>query len=697
MPAKRTVPVIGLIFAFLALAVATVIASVGIPYLSAFAKAVVFAVLSLGLLYLLARGLRRILWRVGRRLAFSYFLLGVLPIPLVATLALLGLYQLGGFFLGHLYRDGAAELQRALEGSARSRLAHWTIESEVPPGDGGRVAFAYYRDGKRVAGEASAPADFPNWLGVRGKDVGVRFAALADGAPTLATALEQGRFGVVGFYTQNVAAALSESARIHVDLVRADQPESALGWRIKLFGRDITLRPFKRGQAEGTIGAVGVTTGGRPTSYGLVVDRDPANSVGTGDERPWKDRELFWWRDLSKPLRALADGRPVAEFLAANLTASPRDVGRQLFSASPEVDASAWVFLIVVGIQLWLIYVVAAAMALFMILGLSRAVNRLSTATEAVRSGDFSTRIPVRRKDQLGELQRSFNEMAAHLEELVASAAQKEALERELALAREVQKGLIPSRASHGESVEFSTHFEPSAAIGGDYFNILRLDRDRLAVVIADVSGHGLSAGLRMAMLKAGLQILVEESRDAQEILRRLDGLVRSNDERRAFVTASLSLIDVRLGTLGITNAGHPPVYLLRSGEVEEILLPGSPLGGLGHAYGHREQPIEPGDVLVWLSDGLIEACGPAGLPFGYERVRQTIAAGSPVPAAVRERLLAAVAEHAQGLPAEDDRTLVVMRYQPRVQRSELTTDRESAGSPAGAGPADAVAASKPR
>jgi sigma-B regulation protein RsbU (phosphoserine phosphatase) len=213
------------------------------------------------------------------------------------------------------------------------------------------------------------------------------------------------------------------------------------------------------------------------------------------------------------------------------------------------------------------------------------------------------------------------------------------------------------------EGVEFSTHFEPSAAIGGDYFDILRLDEDRLAVVIADVSGHGLSAGLRMAMLKAGLLILVEERSEPADILRRLDGLVRSGNEGRAFVTATLSLLDVRRGLLDLTNAGHPPTYHRRGDAVEEIVLPGAPLGRLGHDYGRRQVALEPGDLVVWLSDGLIEATSPAGEPFGYERVRRTIAEAPPVPAALRNHLLAAVAAHTAGQPPEDDRTLVVLRY----------------------------------
>ena len=109
--------------------------------------------------------------------------------------------------------------------------------------------------------------------------------------------------------------------------------------------------------------------------------------------------------------------------------------------------------------------------------------------------------------------------MAGNLETLVATAAQKESLEKELELARNLQKSLLPSDLPAGGGVEFATLFEPSAAIGGDYFDVLRISEDELAVIIADVSGHGLSSGLRMAMLKAALLILVEETRDPEEIL----------------------------------------------------------------------------------------------------------------------------------------------------------------------------------
>jgi phosphoserine phosphatase RsbU/P len=377
-------------------------------------------------------------------------------------------------------------------------------------------------------------------------------------------------------------------------------------------------------------------------------------------------------------------------------------------AGAAEIDAMVWGVLVVLAFLLFDIYFVAVLMALFMIFGLSRAVNRLHKATSAVQHGDFSVRIPVKRRDQVGELQRSFNQMAVNLEELVATAALKESLEKELAIAREVQQTLLPSSLTTTEAVELASYFEPSAAIGGDYFDLLRLDQGRLAVVIADVSGHGLSAGLRMAMLKAALVMLMEQGLEPRAILARLDRMIRSEESTRTgrpMVTATLSLFDPGSGRLEITNAGHPPAYRLYparastadagaeepaspsskgsegapaadpSGsvsipatdilEVEEILLPSPPLGALGGDYLSRSMNLEPGELVVWLSDGLIEASDPAGTPFGYDRVVEALRGPRAGAAEVRDRLLAAIAAHCGTQPPDDDRTLVVMRYLP--------------------------------
>jgi sigma-B regulation protein RsbU (phosphoserine phosphatase) len=292
-------------------------------------------------------------------------------------------------------------------------------------------------------------------------------------------------------------------------------------------------------------------------------------------------------------------------------------------------------------------------------------VNRLSRATDAVGSGDLSYRISVQRRDQVGELQRSFNNMAEHLQELVAAAAEKERLERELEVARQLQQRLLPAQLLHTESVRFASFFEPSAAIGGDYYDLVRIDDHRLLVVIADVSGHGISAGLRMAMLKAALVTLLNEGFAAEDVLSRLDRMIRDERQGRFLVTATLALLDLRTGQLEITNAGHPPTYRIRGTAVDEVLLPSTALGALTQKYGSRSLSLEGEDLVVWLSDGLIEAMGRDGDVFGYDRLSQTLARGADSAHQLRDQLLSEVQAFTGGAPPEDDCTLLVLHYRP--------------------------------
>ncbi len=629
---------------FVAIVGTILVALARIPVLSVLTRFLLVAGAVAFLLWGLWRLYHAFLWKVGRRLAFSYFLLGVLPIPLLLVLLAMFGYLLSGFFLGHLYRDAVQSVQGELTAAAQGRLA-----AGPPRGtQGEEVVFGYYRNGRKLGGDPRLPAAWPAWLESRPapgdglREEVPRFVSVPGERPTLAAVASRDGNGVVALYSGDLDSELSRRAKVWIELYRADDPD---------------------------LDNISITIGSRkvPIHHGRK-DQQAADAARffkrlSRGERYW-DRPVLWWGEISGPLTDLTTGRQAAEYVAANLNATPNLVLRQLFSSAAELDAYAWGLLLLVAFLLFDVYAAAALMAVFMILGLSRAVNRLSTGTEAVRRGDFSVRIPVRRRDQVGDLQRSFNEMAGNLETLVATAAQKESLEKELELARNLQKSLLPSDLPAGGGVEFSTLFEPSAAIGGDYFDVLRLADEELAVIIADVSGHGLSSGLRMAMLKAALLILVEETREPEEILGRLDGVVRANRERRFFVTATLGLFNLRTGTLRLTNAGHPPTYRIRGADVEEILLPSSPLGGLGHAYGRATLQLQPGDSVVWLSDGLIEAFNAADEPFGYDNVKRVLEGAAGERAVdVRDRLLAAVESHAAGQPVGDDRTLVVMRW----------------------------------
>lgn len=599
-------------------------------------------------------GLRSLLWRVGRRLAFSYFLIGVLPIPMVLLLAGLNGYLLSGYFMGHLFRDSVDIIHAELQSAAEDRLKLFISNPNhrfVPTEN---IAFAYYLEDRRVGGDERLPRAWPRWLteqegdqeaakdGVGSREQAHSFVALPNGAPTIAATATDLGAGVLAIFNGEIEAELAARSELWVSLLRADDPRQKAMLHLSLGGKQYTLQPLRpeRSYSE------------RALFFGAAED-----------QRYFWQRPIIWWAEVSGPFYELSDGKLVAEYLAASLNGRLQTVYRHLFSTSAEVDTAVWASLIALTGLLSTIYLGALVMAFYMIFNLSRAVNRLSRATEAVKKGDFSGRIRTRRNDQVGELQLSFNQMSGNLERLIATAAQKEILESELETARQLQESLLPDDLPMSDSVDFATLFEPSAAIGGDYFDILRLDEHRLAIVIADVSGHGLPTGLRMAMLKAALVILVEEGKPPEEILRRLHNMVRSERKQRFFVTATIAVVDFRTGSMQLTNAGHPPTYVVRNEKVQEIVLPGSPLGALGETYGRYQMDLEAGDIVVWLSDGLIEATNSLGDPFGYDRIREALAGRSTNPTEVRNRLLAAVETHTAGHPAEDDRTLVAMRY----------------------------------
>jgi serine phosphatase RsbU (regulator of sigma subunit) len=643
------------------------VAALKIPYVSAVSKLLLAGFVLLIFLWFVWRAYTVFLYKVGRRLAFSYFLLGVLPIPLVILLLAVVGYILSGYFLGHLYRDALLDVQAGLRTMAAEHAATFARTGRPPERGEPDVRFAYYRRGRRVAGDPHAPKTWPSWMeapaAAQGSPGEIRFFQ-ADGGTALAAAESRDGTGAVAIRAGRLDREISRRCGLWVEINRPDDPNLV---QVELLGHQVPLRRIRQEQQAG--------------EAEKFFKQLPGGARGEG----WRDRPLLWWGETAGPLYDPANGRMVLDHLTVALNATPRAVQRKLFLSSGEIDSSVWVSLLIFAALLLDVYIIAALMAVFMIVGLSRAVNRLSRATTAVRSGDFSVRVPVRRRDQVGDLQRSYNEMAAHLEASVAAAAQKEVLEREIQIARNVQTSLIPSNLPAGEGIEFATLFEPSAAIGGDYFDVLRLSETEIAVVIADVSGHGLSTGLRMAMIKAALLILIEETRDPDEILRRLDSVVRNNKDR-TFVTATLGIVDLDRGILRLTNAGHPPTYLIRGRQVREILLPGSPLGGLGHSYGHATVSLEAGDLVVWLSDGLIEAVDGRGEPFGYEAVVQALAGGPAGQGAmeVRDRLLTAIGRHVEGRPPEDDRTLVVMRYRSsgaltgEIRLSDLEAVREA-------------------
>ena len=230
---------------FLAVTILVIAIPVGLtagwPLTQVVVKALLLGAALLLLLWWLGRLVRTLLWRVGRRLAFSYFLIGVLPIPMVLALILLNAYLLAGYFLGHLYRDALSGLNADLAAASVSRLedfAHGRRELASPEGD---LAHAYYRKGQRIAGDERFPSSWPEWLSRDSEGEASRpyggYVALSDGTPTLVAIAEKGHRGVVTLFASDIEEELTRRADVFVALFSHDDPRqesrSFPYWRTK--------------------------------------------------------------------------------------------------------------------------------------------------------------------------------------------------------------------------------------------------------------------------------------------------------------------------------------------------------------------------------------------------------------------------------------------------------------------------------
>ncbi len=231
-----------------------VLAFLKVPYLSTLARVFLAAAAVLFLLWLGWRLYRAFLYKVGRRLAFSYLLLGVLPIPLLLLLLGVLAYLLSGFFLGHLYRDAVQSVQLELDTRARSRLDAFATARTPPPAGDSLVVFGYYRDGRRVAGDRRAPAAWPAWAQIstplsRGPRWGVapRFVAMKGSPPTLMAVSSQEGMGVVALYAGDLDLELSRRAGAWVETYRSDDPDLKF-ISLQLRGRKIPLQHLRKDQ-----------------------------------------------------------------------------------------------------------------------------------------------------------------------------------------------------------------------------------------------------------------------------------------------------------------------------------------------------------------------------------------------------------------------------------------------------------------
>jgi sigma-B regulation protein RsbU (phosphoserine phosphatase) len=260
---------------------------------------------------------------------------------------------------------------------------------------------------------------------------------------------------------------------------------------------------------------------------------------------------------------------------------------------------------------------------------------------------------------------------------LLEEQIEKERLEREIALARQAQKRLLPQQLPAANGVELAARTVPSREVGGDYYDVLSLpgraddESERLLLAIADVTGKGVAASLLMANVQAALRALAPAAPPQQtlaldELAARLNRVICDNTDAGTFITFFAAAYAPAAHTLDYVNAGHNPPMLLRAGgELERLETGGLLLGVMSGAdYDSGRVELAEGDTLAIFTDGATEAMNPDDEEFGEARLAESLRAHRDVSA---EGLLDAVFEDVRAFagtpaPLSDDLTMVVLR-----------------------------------
>jgi sigma-B regulation protein RsbU (phosphoserine phosphatase) len=254
--------------------------------------------------------------------------------------------------------------------------------------------------------------------------------------------------------------------------------------------------------------------------------------------------------------------------------------------------------------------------------------------------------------------------MRRQLEAQFRALRAKEALEREVEIAREVQFQLLPRTVPAVRGLELSGICLPAVGVGGDYYDYLPLPDERVGLVIADVSGKGIPAALLMAGLQASVRSLALPGIPPCEVNRRLNDMLHSTTSDARYATLFFALYDPHDRSLTYSNAGHfPPLHCCSSGTAR-LSQGGLPIGLMpGSLYGEGRRDLGIGDVLAMFTDGVIEAPDANGEEFGEARLIEVIGKRQGEPLAdIRDAIIDAIKSWSRGGTPHDDITLVLAR-----------------------------------
>ncbi len=616
----------------------------------------IFGVLAAGFLLVLgwkALGTWRnsLLWRLRNRLVVAYVLIGLIPVVLLALMGVIAGWTLYGKVAvyqvtGELERV-QAELADMTSDIASSVSMAGALEGKLRPEvvarilDAHKAAAVEHLQDVEVRVIPASGGELPTWLrgqhfagvlvGDRAELVAARPTAVAGQSLTVVARLPLSE-GVLAYIGREVGP-------ISVQVLTE---ESGAGAR----------RPSYVGTKTYFIQSETVGRRSLPTAEGwwdvtlALAGTQPTHLWGTGKEGP-----------------------PLVLYVQSRLSAVHTQLSYGLgeFSGIPFTLFTATAFLFL------LLEFVAMRTGIRLTQTITGTVNDLQEGTEKIQASDFSHRIRIRSNDQLSGLASAFNSMTASIERLIAESQEKQRLQNELEIARQVQEQLFPSQAPQLATLEVVARCRPARVIGGDYFDFGLAGAGQLIFTIGDVSGKGISGALLMATIQSALRSAVYASQldgslarlSVAELVARVNRQLCATTTAEKYSTLFVGHYDDASRRLTYCNAGHLPPVVFGVGRSEELGAGGTVVGLFREAeYEQATVELRAGDWFAAFTDGLTEVENAYEEEFGMQRLLAFIqrTADGATPERLVDMTLAELDVWAPGMEPSDDRTLLVAR-----------------------------------
>jgi len=602
---------------------------------------------------------RKAIWRLRNRLLVTYLFIGVVPLLLIISLAGLGAYALASQIAVYL---ATSEIDRKV---AAMQTATETLARTEPPvrKEVLRRLGEIYQD--KYPGMVMLVEDSKS--AVRWPEASTIEPPAKEWNTTSGVAFREGRYyawsrAIEGKVT--ITAAVPLTRRFLSTMV----PE--LG---EVYFLDVSGRTRRRA---------------------LPDSAAPPGNMSFTDIRPA-------YREMSEATMPPAANRfdipvqwisvtPASDWATANKSEYGLLLVRTRFSAlldivssrkSDEVQGLLPFIVIAVGALFLLVEIVSLIIGVSLARTITRAVHSLYEGTQRVMRSDFSHRIEVEGRDQLAELGTSFNSMTENLERLLVVAKEKERLQAEIEIAREVQEQLYPKTAPTVRTLRVTGLCQPARMVSGDYYDFQRLHENKLAIAIGDVAGKGISAALLMASIQSAMRMELRSSLElaapshvpvngfrlsTARMVSDLNQQLYATTSPEKYATFYFGLYDEISGVLAYTNAGHLPPILVRRGRAERLDVNGTVVGAFPRSlYDESKVQMESGDLLICYTDGITEPENEYGEMFGEDRlIDLAVKHLERDDSRIIELIMDAVRQWTGSPELQDDMTLLLARKQ---------------------------------